>query len=218
MHGPDPGAIHSSEQARHPRPTVSDSPGSRCHLDKRKGRICGPFPHGACRARTGVPQVMFTSPVRAHASENAAVMREAAAIGPRISPSRTRSDRSTAHPIAQVKHPVGLDHHRRSSIRCCVDRTEVALAEFEHNGYDVHSRTLSIRPAAAPGRRRRQRRPRPCGHLALLRLGHGCPRRRRRERRSRVLQPSGSGRGHDDHGLIPPGGFPFPSQPSVVET
>ena len=54
--------------------------------------------------------------------------------------SRTRSDRSTAHPIAQVEHPVALIH--RVGIlqqALCVDRPEVALAGPEHDGYDVHA-------------------------------------------------------------------------------
>ena len=63
--------------------------------------------------------------------------------------SRTRSDRSTAHPIAQVKHPVALNHHVRILQQVLrVDRPEVALAGPEHHGYDVQ-RTSSTRPAAS---------------------------------------------------------------------
>src|SRR5262249_57574355 len=54
--------------------------------------------------------------------------------------SRTRSDRSTAHPIAQVKHPVALNHHVRVLQQVLrADRPEVALAGPEHDGYDVHA-------------------------------------------------------------------------------
>lgn len=52
--------------------------------------------------------------------------------------SRTRSDRSTAHPIAQMKHPVALNHHVGILQQVlCVDRPEGALAGPEHDGYDV---------------------------------------------------------------------------------
>lgn len=46
----------------------------------------------------------------------------------------------TAHPIAQVKHPVALDNYAwvfQQVLR--VDGAEVALAEPEHDGYDVHA-------------------------------------------------------------------------------
>src|SRR6266542_5914360 len=91
-----------------------------------------------------------------------------------VDSSRTRSDRSTAHPVAQVKHPVAVDHHvgiLQQVLR--VDRPEVALAGPEHDGYDVHAHLVD----------------QTCGkHLAtdvasgdlddavtreLLRLGHG---------------------------------------------
>src|SRR5512145_1316978 len=91
------------------------------------------------------------------------------------SASRTRSDRSTAHPVAQVKHPVGLNHHVRILQQVLrVDRPEVALAGPEHDGYHVHAHLVD----QARGK-----------HLAtdvasgdldhavtrkLLRLGHGC--------------------------------------------
>src|SRR5687768_18394082 len=59
---------------------------------------------------------------------------------PRSPSSRTRSDRSTAHPIAQVKHPVALNHHVRILQQVLrVDRPEVALAGPERDGYDVHA-------------------------------------------------------------------------------
>ena len=46
---------------------------------------------------------------------------------------------STAHSIAQMKHPVALDHHVRILQQVLrVDRSEVALAGPEHDGYDVH--------------------------------------------------------------------------------
>ena len=86
-----------------------------------------------------------------------------------------RGGRSTAHPIAQVKHPVALDHHVRILQQVLrVDRPEVALAGPEHDGYDVHAHLVD----QARGK-----------HLAtdvaggdlddavtrkLLRLGHGC--------------------------------------------
>jgi hypothetical protein len=51
-----------------------------------------------------------------------------------------RSDRSTGHPIAQVKHPVALNHHVRILQQVLrMDRPEVALAGPEHHGYDVHA-------------------------------------------------------------------------------
>src|SRR6187455_1329422 len=54
--------------------------------------------------------------------------------------SASRSDRSTAHPIAHVEHPVALDHHVRILQQVLrVDRPEVALAGPEHDGYDVHA-------------------------------------------------------------------------------
>src|SRR4051795_12894480 len=54
--------------------------------------------------------------------------------------SRTRSDRSPAHPIAEVKHPVALNHHVRFLQQVLrADRPEVALAGPEHHGYDVHA-------------------------------------------------------------------------------
>src|SRR4026208_1398249 len=59
---------------------------------------------------------------------------------PQRTSSRTRSDRSMAHPIAQVKHPVALNHHvgiLQQVLR--VDRPEVALPGPEHDGYDVHA-------------------------------------------------------------------------------
>src|SRR4051812_34346713 len=50
------------------------------------------------------------------------------------------SDRSPTHPIAEVKHPVALDHHVRFLQQVlCLDRPEVALAGPEHDGYDVHA-------------------------------------------------------------------------------
>src|SRR5262245_61851043 len=94
---------------------------------------------------------------------------------PQWTSSRTRSDRSTAHPIAQVEHPVALNHHVRilqQALR--MDRPEVALTGPEHYGYDVHAHLVD----QARGK-----------HLAtdvasgdlddaatrkLLRLGHGC--------------------------------------------
>ena len=82
---------------------------------------------------------------------------------------------SAAHPIAQVKHPVALDHHVRVLQQVLrVDRPEVALAGPEHDGHDVHAHLVD----QARGQ-----------HLAtdvtrgdldyavtrkLLRLGHGC--------------------------------------------
>src|SRR5258706_847899 len=79
-----------------------------------------------------------------------------------------------AHPIAQVNHPVALNHHVRILQQVLrVDRPEVALAGPEHDGYDVHAHLVD----------------QTCGeHLAtdvassdldsavtrkLLRLGHG---------------------------------------------
>ena len=51
-----------------------------------------------------------------------------------------RSCRSTAHPIAQVKHPVALNHHVRILQQVLrVDRPEVALAGPHHHGRDVHA-------------------------------------------------------------------------------
>src|SRR4029434_7308528 len=83
--------------------------------------------------------------------------------------------RSTAHQIAQVKHPVALNHHVGILQQgLCVDRPEVALAGPEHDGYDVHPHLVD----QARGK-----------HLAtdvasgdldqavtrkLMRLGHGC--------------------------------------------
>ncbi len=50
------------------------------------------------------------------------------------------SDRSTAYPVAQVKHPVALNHHVRILQQVLrVDRPEVALASPEHDGHDVHA-------------------------------------------------------------------------------
>src|SRR5947208_3104694 len=86
-----------------------------------------------------------------------------------------RSNRSTAHPIAQVKHPVALDHHvriRQQVLR--VDRPEVALAGPEHDGYDVHAHLVDqtrgkhLATDVASG---------DLDHAVtrkLLRLGHGC--------------------------------------------
>src|ERR1700752_918334 len=55
----------------------------------------------------------------------------------------THSDRSTTHPIAQVKHPVALNHHVRILQQVLrVDRPEVALAGPEHDGYDVHAHLI----------------------------------------------------------------------------
>src|SRR5688572_13677528 len=53
---------------------------------------------------------------------------------------RTRSERSTAHRISQVEHPVALDHRvgiLQQVLR--VDRPEEALAGPEHDGDDVHA-------------------------------------------------------------------------------
>src|SRR5699024_829430 len=48
--------------------------------------------------------------------------------------------RSALHPVAQVQHPVPLDHLVRTVQQVlAVDRTEVALARTEHDGYDVHA-------------------------------------------------------------------------------
>src|SRR4026208_987784 len=96
---------------------------------------------------------------------------------PQRTSSRTRSDRSMAHPIAQVKHPVALNHHvsiLQQVLR--VDRPEVALAGPEHDGYDVHAHLVNqargkhLATAVASGDR---------DHAAtreLLRLRPGCPR------------------------------------------
>lgn len=49
-------------------------------------------------------------------------------------------DRSTAHPITQVKHPVALiDHVRIFQHVLRVDGPEVALAGPEHDRYNVHT-------------------------------------------------------------------------------
>ena len=89
--------------------------------------------------------------------------------------SRTHSDRSSAHPIAQVKHPVALNNYVWAFQQVLrVDGAEVALAGPEHDGCDVHAYLVD----------------QTCGeHLAadvassdldsavtrkLLRLGHGC--------------------------------------------
>ena len=50
------------------------------------------------------------------------------------------ADPSPAHPVAQVKHPVALNHYvwvLQQVLR--VDGAEVALAGPEHDGYDVHA-------------------------------------------------------------------------------
>src|ERR1044072_5810000 len=50
-----------------------------------------------------------------------------------------RCDRSSAHPIAHVEHPVASDHHVGILEQVlCVERAEVALAGPEHHGRDVH--------------------------------------------------------------------------------
>ena len=52
---------------------------------------------------------------------------------------RSSADRSAAHPIAHVEHPVALDHLVGILQQVlCVDRPEVALAGAEHHGRDVH--------------------------------------------------------------------------------
>src|SRR3954468_16612191 len=56
------------------------------------------------------------------------------------SSSRTHSDRSTAHPIAQMKHPVALNNYVwafQQMLR--VDGVEVTLTGPEHDGCDVHA-------------------------------------------------------------------------------
>src|SRR3954449_10244136 len=56
------------------------------------------------------------------------------------SSSRTRSDRSTAHPIAQVKHPVALSNYVWAFQQVLrVDGAEVTLAGPEHDGCYVHA-------------------------------------------------------------------------------
>src|SRR5258705_1326736 len=56
------------------------------------------------------------------------------------SSSRTHSDRSTAHPIAQVKHPVALNNYVWAFQQVLrVDGAEVTLTGPEHDGCDVHA-------------------------------------------------------------------------------
>src|SRR4051794_31025870 len=56
------------------------------------------------------------------------------------SSSRSHSDRSTAHPIAQVKHPVALNDYVWAFQQVLrVDGAEVTLAGPEHDGCDVHA-------------------------------------------------------------------------------
>ena len=128
--------------------------------------------------------------------------------------SRTRSDRSTAHPIAQVKHLVALDHHVGILQQVlCMDQPESALAP-EHDGYDVHAHLVD----QAHGK-----------HLAtdvtsgglddavtrqLLRFRHRCRDAVDEVKRRSGCQPSGCGRCvTTTTSSIRLGGFP--SQPSV---
>ena len=53
--------------------------------------------------------------------------------------SLTSTDRTTPHLIAQVKHPVALDHVGILQQVLRVDRPEVALAGPEHDRDDVHA-------------------------------------------------------------------------------
>ena len=56
--------------------------------------------------------------------------------------SRARSDRSTAHPIAQVKHPVALNHHVGDPPAVAVrgpTQSVVAVPEHATGRYDVHA-------------------------------------------------------------------------------
>lgn len=63
-------------------------------------------------------------------------LRDAASVGTASIP----VDRSTAHPIVQVKHSVAGNHHVRILQQVLgVDRAGVALAGPEHDGYDVHA-------------------------------------------------------------------------------
>jgi ABC-type multidrug transport system ATPase subunit len=133
--------------------------------------------------------------------------------------SRTRSDRSTAHPIAQVKHPVALNHHVGILQQVlCVDRPEVALAGPEHDGYDVHAHLVD----QARGK-----------HLAtdvtsgdlddavtrkLLRLGYGCldavdEVKRRLGVPALGLRPVR----HDDHVVDPARRLPVPAVRQVED-
>src|SRR6476469_3078552 len=54
--------------------------------------------------------------------------------------SRAHSDRSTAHPIAQVKHPAALNNDVWAFQQVLrIDGAEVTLAGPEHDGCDVHA-------------------------------------------------------------------------------
>ncbi|BAS11472.1 hypothetical protein AHiyo4_48940 [Arthrobacter sp. Hiyo4] len=79
---------------------------------------------------------------------------------PQRTSSRTRSDRSTAHPIAQVKDLVALDHHVGILQQVlCVDRPEVALAgpERRRRRSETAPRGPSLRASAGASRRPRGR-------------------------------------------------------------
>src|SRR5215213_5480726 len=122
----------------------------------------------------------------------------------------TSRDWSTAHPIAQVKHPVALNHHVRILQQVLrADRPEVALAGPEDDGHDVHAHLVD----QARGK-----------HLAtdvassdldhavtrkLLRLGHGGLDAVDEPKRRLGVPALGFGRCvTTTTWSIPPGGFP----------
>ena len=96
-------------------------------------------------------------------------------------PGTARSDRSTAHPIVQVKHPVALNRQRQDP--------PTGAARGPTRSSACRTRTRRVRrpcaprrpgPRQAPGHRPRQQRPRPCGHPQAAAPWPRLPRRRRR--------------------------------------
>ena len=130
---------------------------------------------------------------------------------------RPRPPRSTAHPKAQVKHPIALNHHIRILQQVLnVDRPEVALTGPEHDGYDVHAHLVD----------------QTCGkHLAtdvasgdlddavtrkVLRLGDGCfDSVDEVKRRPRVPALGLRSVRHDDHVIDPARRLPLPAARQV---
>ena len=127
----------------------------------------------------------------------------------------TAAQRSMAHPVAQVQHPVALDDHvgileqvlgrRRARSSACPSRTPPAR------------RPSPPRPpvrARGSGRRRRRRPPRPCGpRPGPWPWRSPRSRRRRSGTTPRGASPSGLGRWDTTTTWSPAGGRP--SQPFV---